>query len=170
MEFALKDLSKGQCLILDTDYFDQSPLKLKNGQPHNCAERCNNQGEADNAVWHHAFVSPCETIICDSGDSDVYLYGLAIQEICCMNKRLIVKRSPIEYVFINRGVMAINDHTSLQKLSQPCLHILLIYLLSGCDYLPNFYNVKGDHLIDTLIRYGHYISPANSYSPLITCD
>ncbi len=168
VELAMVDLNDCQTLIIDSSTFGSSPMMIKGGGPVHCLVRNNNKGEADFGVWHHTIASNCDTVIIHAADSDVYIYGLVVHELLSLDKHIFVQRSHNDYVDINKGVSGIQRHNVMKHIKLPCLHILLVYLISGSDYLPNFYNVKGNHLLDTLLQYGEYVSSASD--PLITCN
>ncbi len=168
---AQMSLSPGQHLIVDSPTFDQNPVHVSNGQICVATDRCNNKGEADNGLWFHCFKSPCNQVLVVAGDTDVYMYGLALfgcgyfKTYGGVNKKIAVERDfKREFVDINLGVLKINDLPQLSHLSTPgclstaSLHILSIYILSGSDYTSSFYKLRNKVILQTFLRYAEHIS------------
>ena len=171
------DLNNSKTLILDTPHTKTIPLLVSDGKSRICTERENEKGEADCGIWFHACCSPSQNILVIANDTDVWMYGLTILEsgyisLGQVNKQVIVELSyEKEYVHLNNALVCLQSHPSLQRLATEQIaatSLLAVYLLSGSDYLSNFYNISIKRILDALFKYIEHISPKEE--PLIVIE
>ena len=144
---------------------------------YHCSERENEKGEADCGIWFHACRSSSQNILVIANDTDVWIYGLALLETGYLslkeaNKQVIIELShEKEYVHLNNALVCLQAHPSLQRLAMrrtAGLSLLTIYLLSGSDYLSNFYNITIKRILGALFKYTEHIS--SDQEPLIVTE
>ena len=167
------EMNNSKTLILDTPYTKSDPILVSAGETRNCSERENEKGEADCGIWFHACCSTSENIVVIANDTDVWMYGLAILESGFLaNKQVIIELSnEKEYVHLNNGLLCLKAHPSLQRVAMEqtaAMSLLAVYLLSGSDYLSNFYNLSIKRILDALFKYIDHIS--SHEEPLIVTE
>ena len=166
-------LNPGQTLILDTPTTKTVPLRVSDGQSDQCSERKNNKGEADYAIWFHACQSKCDKILVTANDCDIWMYGLAILEAgFLIDKDINIELCfGKEYIYLNTALTCIRTHGSLVELAvqrTAAMSLLAIYLLSGSDYLSNFYGLTIKKIVDVFFKYTDHISTPDD--PLIVTE
>ena len=171
-EKAKSSLTDGQELYLDYEN-DKGVIFINSSGVSVSLSRLNNKGEADNAIFWHARVSPKANILIKAGDSDVFMYALALRDMGDLPdvQNIVVEIDNQQYVWINKGVELINSHPKLNHLSgSHCAvaSVLALYLLSGSDYVSNFYLVTSEKIFKTFLKYSDFISPTSS--PLVTAS
>ena len=71
-----------------------------------------------------------------------------------------------DFVSINDSCDLIHGNPTLSTLSNyPAVYILAIYILSGSDYISNFFRITSDHIFSCFLKYAQHISPDND--PLV---
>ena len=101
----------------------------------------NEQGEAHYALWHHAVHCQGNDVLIVSGDTDVWVYGLALWEAGWLCNRTIVVQRGLsgEYINIGLGARYIKDCAQLQHVTNPIATIVGLYTITGCDYVSSFF-------------------------------
>ena len=89
-------------VIIDSPTFGNTPVEVSYQQSKGLCNRANNKGEADCAVWFHAVSSTHSQVLIHAGDTDIYMYGLALFDQGHLNnKEVAVERvKDAEYVQI----------------------------------------------------------------------
>ena len=79
---AKHSLQDNQYLIIDVPTYGQEPTIISLGimEPSRPTSRVNNKGEANCGLWFHAKCSSMSRVLIVAGDTDVYMYGLALME------------------------------------------------------------------------------------------
>ena len=76
-----------------------------------------------------------------------------------------------EYIYLNTALTCIRTHESLVELAvqrTAAMSLLAIYLLSGSDYLSNFYGLTIKKIEDVFFKYTDHISTPDD--PLIVTE
>jgi hypothetical protein len=141
--FAKRNLTGPTQLIIDCPTYGQHPHAVTLGSSIPLPNRQNNKGEADCGVWFHARCSDCPQVLIHAGDTDIYVYGIALADMGSFpNKDVAVERIlNKDYVKINQAVTSLQQMPELQHLhndNQIGISLLAVYLLSGSDYLSGF--------------------------------
>ena len=76
-----KDLPPDLIFIIDSPSLGCVPCSVTNSEIMQEAARSNVKGEADSAIWQHAYNSDCEQILVVANDTDIFMYGLAFLEM-----------------------------------------------------------------------------------------
>ena len=144
-------------VIIDSPTYD-TPIEVKDGQHIPLQERKNNKGEADSGVWFHAGKSSCDNILVHAGDTDIFMYGLALYEQChFQQKKVCVERvAGAEYVSIDSGcaiICGLPEFLELSQHQQACVSLLAIYLLSGSDYISGFFRLSSEFMLKVFVKY-----------------
>ena len=146
-----------EIIIIDSETYS-TPIQVACGQTISLPARKNNKGEADCGVWFHAAHSDCDTVVIHDGDTDVFMYGLALYEQGhFQDKNILVERAKgAEYVSINEGCAILNQlplFTQLAQERQAWTTLLAIYLLSGSDYISGFFRISHDFMMKVFLKY-----------------
>jgi hypothetical protein len=169
---AKAELSSAQTLIIDAPLYDQDPVMIHNCTILSCNKRHNNKGEADMAVWWHARWSPCSQVVVHATDTDIYLIGATLFDIGFLpsEKQIIVERHfDKDYISINNFCAMVHRHPVLSTIQDcPVIYIFAIYILSGSDYISNFYGMKSEIIFQSFLKYSNYVSPPDD--PLVKLE
>ena len=150
VNFAQMECGTGYFFIIDSSTFDV-PKCITNHSVLECNQRANEKGEADFAIWWHVQCSNCQQILIISGDTDVPMYGLALNEKGYLHTVQTKKAIIVELEFHRKyfdvllGSIKMKEHPKLKRLGDQnniCVHVLAIYLLSGSDYISSFTKSK----------------------------
>ena len=103
--------------------------------PLHCLQEKNNKGQADCGVWFHAACSLCDTIVVHAGDTDVFMYGLALYEQGhFQHKKVFVEREKgVEYVSIDQRCAILSQLPEFSELvtkKQGWPSLLAVYITS----------------------------------------
>ena len=155
-EKARQSLVENKCLIIDSPTYDQVPRMVKNGEVSSAISRKNNKVEADIAIWWHVKFSHCKQILVHASDTDIYLYGAALMDLDFFQKdKKIAVETKLNKLFIpiNQLHYQLNSEPVLRQLSdRPALTMLAIYLLSGSDYVSNFFGLTVSTIVSSVMQ------------------
>ena len=145
-------------IIIDSQTYGETPIQFESGQSTPLFARKNNKGEANCGVWFHAACSLCDTIVIHAGDTDVFMYGLALYEQGhFQHKKVFVEREKgVEYVSIHQGCAILSQLPELSELvtkKQAWPSLLAVYLLSGSDYISGFFRISHDFMVKVFLKY-----------------
>ena len=122
---AKHSLQDHQHVIIDAPTYGQEPTLISLGKMESCPIRKNNKGEADCGLWFHAKCTPMSHVLIVAGDTDVYMYGLALMEAGWLKSQegvqkqiAVERRFEKEYVSLNKGLTCISNHSSLAHLDR----------------------------------------------------
>lgn len=100
------------------------------------------QGEADQGIIFHSYMTKCEEIIINSTDTDLLFLTLLHHDIYILKNK-----------FIDINKLINNTKDIFLNIENIIPTIVLIYILSGCDYLPSFYYITKEHIFKTFVEY-----------------
>ena len=128
MQLAMEELHVGQSVLIDSPSFEQPLLLSPVGR---CEKLPKNQkGEGDQGVWYHTCKSPFSAVIVFAHDTDIWMGGLALDELGYFSDRLVYVelRPNSEFVTISGISSVMKSHPNLQSLSHPAACLLAVTL------------------------------------------
>ena len=124
--------------------------------------------EADTRVWLHAAASTAEKIFIYSPDTDVSFIGLPLMKK--LNKTVFVqlKDSPYESLYLDMNKLVQFLHTDLhfQGLHNIEECILMLYILSGCDFVSFFRGYGKKTFFEVFRKYADFITGSHNMGNL----
>lgn len=131
-----------------------SSLSILNCNYRNNKTFTNKQGEADQGVIFHSYMTRCKEIIINSADTDLLFLILLHHDLYLLknkNIKLIINKDKI----IDIKKLIDNTKSRFVNIKNIIPTIVILYILSGCDYLPGFYYITKEHVFKTLVKYGN---------------
>lgn len=123
----------------------------------NCKYRNNKiftskQGEADQGVIFHSYMTIWKEITINSADTDLLFLILLHYDL------YLLKNKNIKLVIDKNKIIDIKKLIDITKskfvnIKNIIPTIVILYILSGCDYLPCFYYISKEHVFKTLVKY-----------------
>lgn len=120
-----------------------------------------NHIEADTDIWYNNNLILKNTLIIFM-DMDLIMIALLIyNNFNIQNKNNILRvigKNEIQDFYINEVVNDINNYFKDKIIINfPVQNVVVIYILSGCDYISHFYHVNKERFFNTYIKYFYYI-------------
>ena len=105
-------------VIIDSPTYGDTPIHVHGQRSVLLHDKKNNKGEADCAVWFHAACSSHRQVLVHAGDTDIFMYGLALcEQGHFQQKQVCVERmKDAEYVLIDEGIRLLSNMPELKEL------------------------------------------------------
>lgn len=87
IENALSTITSHQLVVVIDSPAVQHPVMVTNSTLYSYPQ--NKHGEADYAIWHHAFCTPASSVLVVSCDTDSWVYGLGIYEVGYLGEKTV---------------------------------------------------------------------------------
>lgn len=127
-------------------------LLILNSKIYNNKKFTHKQGEADQGVIFHLYMTIFNEITVISTDTDLLFLTLLHNDIHFLkdkNIKLVIEKNKIIDI---KKIINITKNKFI-NIKNIIPSIVLLYIISGCDYIPSFYYITKEHVFKTFIEY-----------------